>query len=194
MEVLVGIIGKKQVGKNTFAEAMSATLVGEHALRAECLAFADPIKKMGAVLGLSSAEETKEVKDPLLHISPRQAWQTIGKAMRDLQPLLWVKVMERTIEQIKNQTDVVIITDIRHDEEAFMVKRYGGILVQVYRPYLANDDAHASEKGLSPEAMRVVDKTVINTDLSDFKQEAQVFAMEIKNQKIGKGQYEKTSN
>jgi hypothetical protein len=86
----------------------------------------------------------KEVVDPLIGVSPREAMQKLGTEWgRSLNPDLWVNLMRAQIETGKHRK--VVIDDVRFLNETLCVQALGGRVLVV-----ANKDApevrgHASE-------------------------------------------------
>jgi hypothetical protein len=65
----------------------------------------------------------------------------------------WLDVIERRMTELA--TGVVpwkiVVTDVRFDNEAALIRKHGGIVVEVYRPQVVDaGDTHASEQ--TPEA------------------------------------------
>lgn len=135
---LIGLVGRARSGKNTIARY----LVDHHGWTT--LAFADPIRQVlsGMDPYLSSGVRLSDVLE--LHGGwsgakhseyggeIRVLLQRLGtEGVRELDPRFWAKQMEARIENVPGPA---IITDIRFENEATLVRNLGGKLVMVTRP------------------------------------------------------------
>ncbi len=189
---LIGLIGKKRVGKDTFA----AVLVEEFGFAR--VAFADPLKEMALTIdpflvgGWDSSLDDEflatavanfgweEVKDT--YPEARRFLQRLGDGVRQFDPDFWldagmdtadgyrygsreepnVFITERTSQR------PVVITDVRYPNEADAIRDAGGTLIRIVRPGADDGDTHASETALDDYP---VDDVVTNTG-SVFELEA----------------------
>ncbi len=154
---IVGIIGKKQSGKDTIANH----LIDEYGFVR--YAFADPIKKACQVIFGFTDEQCwgseKEIVDTYWGITPRKVFQILGTELfqyefpkyapelADIGRGFWVYCFARWYEQqiAKDPSIKVVITDVRFPFEADMITRLGGTIVKITRPNQLNNDTHASE-------------------------------------------------
>jgi len=153
--ILLGISGQKGSGKDTFADAL---VTQEHFVR---LRFAEGLKAMLTALlrtaGASRDEivemlegTTKEQPtDFLCGATPRKAMQTLGTEWgRELAPNLWINILESRIKKLHTFTPPatwhICIPDVRFANEAEMIHRLGGKVVNIVRGELAPAE-HASE-------------------------------------------------
>ena len=170
--MLVGITGKKGVGKDTVAGILSKKYGLKH------LAFADPIREVGKVLGFTDHEMCvdKEAYNEIWRVSWRMFAQQFGTDfMREkMYRLGWIKLMNAKIEKYKN----VVISDVRFDNEAEEIKEKGGIILRI-DDGIESDDKHQSEKGIKDE---YVDVTIFNKKENINQLKADVLiAMEVLN-------------
>lgn len=170
---VVGLIGKKRSGKDTFAQG----LIARGATR---FAFADPLKEaalelnplIGPValpgelapirdvrladavdrLGWEGAKEIPEV---------RRTLQQFGIGIRAIDEAFWVRV---TLTRAVVHDGPAVITDVRFPNEAKAIADVGGILVRIDRPGLASTDTHISETALDGYP---ADLTVTNSGTAD---------------------------
>lgn len=183
---LVGLIGKKRVGKDTFA----AVLVEEFGFAR--VAFADPLKEMaltidpmidemaGGIRFLSSEVEAdgwEFVKDN--YPEARRFLQRLGDGVRQFDPEFWVRAgMEQVYrtrgsrslqmwQHVDNPTPVVI-TDVRYPNEADTIREAGGILVRIVRPGVDDGDTHASETALDGYDVAAIVEN--DGDLADLRE------------------------
>ena len=120
---LIGITGEKGKGKTSFVHVL-IYLLSINGYSATVVNFADYIKKVarecfnrdiGAIHGkLSKAD--------------RELLCKIGDALREIEPLCLVKVVELKITALKG---FVIVGDVRLRREAEVIKKYGGIIVRM---------------------------------------------------------------
>lgn len=153
MSALVGLIGKKRSGKDSFARP----LVEEHGFRR--FAFADPLKeavlqtdpivafctnpiRLSTVVERIGWEEAKEYPEV------RRLLQNYGVAIRGIEPDFWVRATLDRALQHASEVGPVVVTDVRFPNEADEVRDAGGTIVRIVRPGLSSDDTHASETAL----------------------------------------------
>jgi len=148
--VLIGLVGSKYSGKSTVASHLVT-----HYNFVE-LAFATPLKSVCMeVFGFTRNQvygsmSHKETVDPYWGISPRQALQDVGTLFRDLYKVkpqyqqVWIRSLERSLCKLDSTWNVVI-SDVRYQDEANMIKKRGGVLIGIYRSNLLNTDQHESE-------------------------------------------------
>lgn len=146
--MLVGITGKKRAGKDTAGRYIAAT----QELFID--SFAAPIRRfMCDILQctLDQLERIKEDPHPILEgRTPREFMQYVGTEIaRQFTPNIWVNALDA---RLKGET---VITDLRFDNEAAYVQNRGGMVIQIERPGTAGDDAHASERGVSPSLVDI---------------------------------------
>lgn len=165
--LVLGLLGRKRSGKDTFAER----LVSEHGF--ERLAFADALKAtmydlnpwvrveedevgivygpasgMGRAIHLSIAyivdrigwEAAKEVREV------RRLLQDHGVAIRDhVSPSVWV---DAVASRVAVTVRPVVITDVRFPNEMDFIRDVRGRCVRIVRPGVVSEDRHVSEVGL----------------------------------------------
>lgn len=172
MKKLIGIIGKKQSGKDTIADY----LVQNKGFIKYSYAF--PLKN-GAmeIFGFTKEQvygDLKEVVDPEWGVTPRKVLQIMGTELfqYDLQRhipefvnigrTIWVK---RFSQWYKNNNDKdVVIADVRFKHEVDGILQNGGEIWKVIRtPYLCEIDVHASEIELDSLDEKFINQ-IINND------------------------------
>jgi hypothetical protein len=153
---LVGVIGKKRAGKDSFA----ATLVEERGYRR--FAFADRMKDFALALdpivgrwylddsparlsevverqGWERAKEIEEVRRTLQRLGTNAGREVLGEDV-------WVAPMMR---EALAHPGPVVITDVRFPNECEAILAAGGLIVRITRPGLDSDDSHESENALN---------------------------------------------
>lgn len=169
---VIGLVGKKRSGKDTAADWMTKGCP----LSAK-IAFADPLKNaMVALLGCKSVEDMeaefgKEDPIPFLGgVSLRKMYQTLGTewGRRLIHSHLWIKLMDRRLDQLEKEGfELVVVSDVRFENEAEYLRNRGARMVHIVRPdpqelkpWWTRWRTHASEKGVKPERW----ETVIHND------------------------------
>lgn len=196
---LVGLLGRKRSGKDSFAEV----LVGEFGFAR--VAFADPLKE--AALGLDPLvgptglpfaparvmrrlsevvdsigwERAKEVPEV------RRTLQRLGtEAIRALDGGFWVRIAMRAVRELREgpapvtypaRGVSVVVTDVRLPNEAEAIQEAGGALVRIVRPGVESGDSHASEVALDDWPTNYV--VVNDGTLDDLRAEARALARTI---------------
>lgn len=169
----IGISGKKQVGKDTSADIITSIL-SQQGITVQTTAFAHSLKDMCIdILGLSpqGVYGTDEEKNQLSHI----VWDTLPSAIRlaySKEPGMFREgpMTNREVLQIvgtdifrtmlcgsvwydvpfkrKWQSDVVIITDVRFENEKEIIEQHGGTVLRLNRQTGLAEDGHDSEIAL----------------------------------------------
>ncbi len=144
---IVGIAGKAGSGKDTVADY----LVTMHGFTK--VSFASTLKEMLRVCGFPEPadRDDKEKNIEGFDFSWRQAAQLLGTEWgRSLDPDLWVKIVERNLRRV---SDRVVISDVRFENEAAMIRRQRHGMMLFLEGRQANLGAaaeHISEKRLVP--------------------------------------------
>ena len=155
--MLIGLTGKAGSGKDTVA----SFLVEQHDFMP--VAFADPLKKgLMAMFNLGpeyfSDSKLKEEDIPELDVSPRILMQTLGTewARNLLDENIWVDIARRKIKAFDSYS--VVVTDVRFENEAALIKELGGVILQVQREGLdgVGIQGHSSEVGRGVDADFVI--------------------------------------
>jgi len=149
-KMLIGIIGNKYTGKDTFADY----LVKHYEFKK--ITYAEPLKEISRYLFHLQEEQLsdpyhKEIKIPYWDLTPREIFQRIGTDLfrNHFDKDFWIKQFEiRFLKDMdkKEKTTNMVCSDVRFQNEADLIKKYGGILVRVDRPNLEKKDSHESEK------------------------------------------------
>ena len=150
--MIIGFGHRKRSGKDTCGQHLT-DMFGYGRV-----AFADPLKQAAMIIfGLTEqqcygTEQDKATIDPRWGKSPRQLLQDLGESMRKIDENVWVKSAEAAIDRVLKDTvrfHGAVITDVRHPNEAQMIRSLGGIVVRVDRPSLGPlTDTHPSETSM----------------------------------------------
>ena len=130
MTFVIGIAGPARVGKNTVADAIGDWLWEDTTHSYLMSPMAGPIKEaLRELFGWTDEHlegSLKEVVDERWGFSPRRAMQWMGTewGREFLGPDTWIKRQARNIGTV----DVIIIPDIRFDNEAEFVRKNGVVI------------------------------------------------------------------
>lgn len=156
---MIGLHGKARAGKSTAAKMLIDRGYADYEY-----AFAQPFKNMCKALGIDPAdpywEANKTKPIPLLGgRSYRQIMQSLGTdwGREFLGEDVWVRFARQIQQTMPDQT--MLISDVRHDNEADFVKSNGGLIIEITSPNPQEVHSHVSESGIDP---RYIDFTVIN--------------------------------
>ena len=171
--MILGLTGRAGAGKDTAAAALRT-------LGFERVAFADPLREMLRALGLRDEHmvgPAKELPVPHLGLSFRRLAQTLGTEWgRALDPELWVKVARDRVRTALERGKHVVVTDVRFDNEARMIRDAGGRVVRIERPGADPVLEHASEAGVDPA---LVSATIWNNvEQYEFEHRVRHYAFE----------------
>lgn len=171
--MLFGILGRKFAGKDTVADYMCS----KHNFKK--LVLAEPLKEACKLLFNFSDEQLygnlKETIDPNWGTTPRIVFQYLGtdifrkdihKIIPDIDDNFWVNLAISKYLEMKNvnKNALIVISDVRFQNEIDNIHKQGGIIIKIIRPSLSNTDAHESEKNIDNFDS---DYTIINDSTKD---------------------------
>ena len=148
--MIIGIAGKKGSGKDTVGQY----LIDQHGFKR--YAFGDPVKEVCRLLfGFTDEQLYGDKKEELTEfgIKPREAFQKIGtdfgrNILHTLLPDLRMKDGELWIDIFRREcpkNKLIVVTDVRFQNEADAIKEKGGIILFIKRDGVA-EDGHESER------------------------------------------------
>ena len=161
--MIIGLSGKKRVGKDTVADY----LVSDHGFIK--YSFADPIKEVSRILFNFTEEQLygddKEKIDPTWKIKPRDFFQKFGTDYMQYQfpkefpesnsvvseKCFWVKCFHSWyLKQRENNPDVkIVITDVRFIHEYNFLIKEDAMIIKIENNNIQNIDTHISENELN---------------------------------------------
>lgn len=150
--LLIGLTGRARSGKSTAAEHLAGTYLLEQ------YAFADPLRDgLMAIFNLDPTDfegDRKEQSLAWLDRSPRQLMQSLATewARNTVHPDLWVMLAEQNLDYIINALGAVlgfVISDVRFENEAALIRRRGGTVIHIFRPDAKAVNSHISEAGIA---------------------------------------------
>ncbi|QIG58502.1 deoxynucleoside monophosphate kinase [Arthrobacter phage DrSierra] len=180
---LIGLIGKKRTGKDTFADK----LVRDHGYTR--VALADPLRdalyRLNPIMGtfplldngltrvrewrLQDVVDTlgwEKAKDYCPEV--RIMLQRFGtEAIRTIDDRFWIRAAFDKIDALRAEGKPVVVTDVRYPNEADAVRDATGYLVRIVRDLPDDGDSHASEKAMDDyrEHLRIAN----NGSIGDFE-------------------------
>ena len=177
--LIIGLTGKMKSGKDTVADIIIES--SKHKAFAKKVSCADPLKRLCIeFLGLHEkdvyTQEGKETSNHTWGMTNREILQKIGTdAMRNnFHKDVWAICLKSALEDemaIETQAGgdmerVIIVPDVRFNNEAQAIIDLGGYVFEVTRPGAEGDD-HASEQGIDRDLINVT----INNDstIEDLK-------------------------
>jgi len=155
---LIGLVGQKQVGKDTLADF----IVKKYGYTK--MSLAQPLKEACKSIFQLSNEQVngnlKEVPDARWNnVTPRKLLQTVGTQLfrdelikhipelNNMENTIWIHNFNLWYE--KNKDKKIVISDIRFIDEANMITNHGGTLIKITKGEFNNNDLHQSEQELS---------------------------------------------
>lgn len=169
---LIGLIGRKRSGKDTFARGLANQGYAR-------VAFADPLRaaleELDPIVGLGGRQFRAPVrlqyvlaahggweglKDTEHAAEVRGLLQRYGQAVRRFDEDFWLR--QGLAKALRLAP--AVITDVRYRNEADAVLAAGGALIRIVRPGLDTSDTHASETELDDYP---VDTTVHNRSTAE---------------------------
>ena len=170
---IVGICGKARSGKDTFAELLAESLFNSTGSKFVLMAYANMLKlRIQKDFNLSyeqlwgsdkEVEDRRYLKSADRYWTPREIMQEYGQFYRSIDDKFWIKYLFNTIED-KGYSNV-IITDIRHPNEADPVVNIGGRIIKVVSSR-DNMTGITNESHISEIAMDTYDKVSLVVDNS----------------------------
>lgn len=163
--LVIGITGKAGAGKDSLASLLLEQLF-EKGIRAKIVRLADPLKEAYAALFCLNRDDLerfdfKNEVNKFTGNTHRQELQFLGTEayrVRTGNPHVWVQVLEEKVSQLRQNVQVVIVPDIRFDNEAAYALLCGRLIRIIREDNPETISNHASEAGVSQEA----DWTVAN--------------------------------
>jgi len=126
-KIIIGISGNKNAGKDTFAKMVAKYLIENTKLTVGFYKVVYPLKKI--LIDIFYIPESviedpilKEKIDEFYDITPRRLMQLIGTEMfrKVYDENVWVMLADKNIERMKE--DVIIITDVRFENEMYYIR------------------------------------------------------------------------
>lgn len=157
MKPVIGLLGKKRAGKDTFAGVLTREAGFSR------VAFADPLRDVAYELNplvgrffLAGRVEDWRLRDVVDTIGWEAAkdyvpeirttgLQGLGQAVRSVDADFWLRI---ALGRIEAAPGPVVVTDVRLQNEADAIHALGGLLVRIVRPGPPVVDEHPTETAL----------------------------------------------
>lgn len=167
---LIGLIGKKRVGKDTFAAVLT-----EH-FGYKRVALADPLRdalyRQNPLVGIGGMVDRPLKLEPglqptnyvrLAKVIDAIGWekakdlvpevrtqlQRLGtEAIRTIDDEFWIRAAFAKIDALRERGIPVVVTDVRYPNEGDAIRHASGYLVRITRDLPADGDSHASERAM----------------------------------------------
>lgn len=171
-KMLIGLTGRIGSGKSTVAEH----LVKEHGFTE--LTFAGPLKEIGVVFGfthdeLYGTQEQKATPNAYWGVSGREFLQKFGTEIgRQTLPTLipemndvWIRLLETKLDKHEH----IVVSDVRFPNEADIIKKHGGLIVNISRCEREGNHTHATPTHSSESSSQHItpDYTIVNNGTLD---------------------------
>ena len=166
--MILALMGRARVGKDTFSEILAEEIFNSVRKRFVLMAYANELKnRVQRDFDLSYEQlwgNEKEVSDKRypkykegtdIFWTPREIMQDYGEFYRSIDYDFWVKALFRVIDE-KEYTNI-IITDVRHPNEAEPVIKRGGLIIKITSNRDNKEQVHG-ENHISETAMDNYDK------------------------------------
>lgn len=146
--MIIGITGKKQSGKSTLSKCIKQNYLNFIELN-----FADPLKNsIKEIFNLSEDQingDLKEINDTKYNFTPRELMQWMGTdVFRNTfhtqfpnSPPVWISNMEYRLKKLYPKNNI-IVSDVRFNNEANLIKMYGGYIIKV----TSNDNIYSNHE------------------------------------------------
>lgn len=146
-KTILGITGKARSGKDEFARLLAEELFELSKKRFVLMAYAAELKercrrdfdlnweqlwgeeKEHPDIRYVKPKVTDDPEETTVYWTAREILQAYGQFFRTIDPDFWVKELFKTIDATEYEN--VIITDVRHPNEADPVKNRGGMIIRV---------------------------------------------------------------
>ncbi len=138
---VIGLTAPAGSGKDTVFDIIDELMDSKTVVR---VAFGDAVKEEVAEQHGVSVEEVEENKEAFRNAL--QQWGTEHRRKKD--PRYWIKQVETEVKMLRDNADLVVITDVRFLNEAEYIKSLGGDIIKIVPSSshkLIKEYEHASE-------------------------------------------------
>ena len=135
-QIIIGLGYRAHSGKDSVAKF----LIREHGFTR--IAFADKLKEAGSIITDQDAKDPEFKTSPVFGMSGGEFLQKFGTSTRSQIPDIWVEASG--LRQAAQYLSRIVVTDVRHHNEADLIKELGGSLWHIHRAGTALD-THITE-------------------------------------------------
>ncbi|MCW5597713.1 MAG: hypothetical protein KIT80_23665 [Chitinophagaceae bacterium] len=168
---LIGLTGEAGSGKDTVGQI----LLNDHGYAIDSFK-ANLISPLAEIFDVDSSifcdrKLKEEPSASLFGKSPREVMQSFGTdwGRNMIHPDIWVKHTKMNIRRLLDKNLKVVVTDVRYNNEAEMIRDLGGEIWKIDRPNnpFKIDTSHCSENGIADD---YIDLTIKNhSDIDKLK-------------------------
>lgn len=173
--ILVGISGKAESGKTTFANLLKENFK-EKGQKVMLINYGDMVKHIACQYYNWSGNKDEEGRTLLQKIGTERG--------RNIDSLIWIQMVEKIINICSRDYDIAIIADCRFPNELdyWNTNNKRMVKIRIERPYhesrLTNKQKlHISETAL--DNYNGFDMTIVNTSLDELKEQSKEIANSI---------------
>lgn len=145
---IIAFTGPGGAGKNTAAQALGTQY---HTVE---VSFAAPLYEMAAAALGHSVEEIHTLKQQG-DVAIRALLEQLGDvARKTIRPdYLIVRLVDtlRELEESQDTPELVVITDLRTEDEAYWVRAMRGLVIHVSRPEGTSESTHITNRPIVPD-------------------------------------------
>lgn len=168
LPLIFGISGVARCGKDTFAKHLIFKLEKD-GFPCLTLSFAsamkhdidDFLKEKLNISAFTTNNHEKEIIRPIMVAYATDVW-------RKIDPEVWIKKLEKKILNAIDNKIIVVIPDVRYENEAKFIKQNGGFLIHVKR--MGQKPANFEEKSNDPIVKKLADHKVSWKTFTDEKE------------------------
>lgn len=158
--LIIAFTGAKGVGKTSVANELVKNGKANYVVES----FAKPIKDMLVAMGVAKTfvDDPKSKQEPipwLGNVSARGLMQTLGTnwGRGMVADDVWLRVINQSIIKHLGTDKIIIIDDLRFNNEAEFVKRQGGYIISITRDGIDYTNEHITEKPIDSEYLSLND-------------------------------------
>ena len=155
MAFVLGISGEAGSGKDTAANFIQQYIYENTNSSVKIVRFADPLKEgLSTMLNVDihyfQDPDLKNTKIDFYDVSPRYLMTSLGTdwGRKMVRNDIWLLAFRKRIQD--SEADVILVPDVRFNNEASEIIRMGGKIISVQKPVYNPIISHESEQGIDP--------------------------------------------
>jgi hypothetical protein len=139
MRPIIGFGHRSRVGKDTCSKFLNTEL-RMAGIKTAHVSFAWKLKEvchdlygwagMKPPIHYENFPADRQIKLPAIGKTPVEIWVEVGNKLREVYPLTWIQVALRGQKNV----DVVIVSDVRYQNEVDAIREIGGVVYKVVKP------------------------------------------------------------
>ena len=171
--LIIAFTGARGVGKTSVANELVQNGKCDYVLES----FATPIKDMLRAMGLTvhfvNDPQGKQEPIPWLNgVSGRELMQTLGTSWGRETVIddIWLRAMNQRLIKYISTDKIIIIDDLRFDNEAKFIQSQGGYIISLTRDGINYTNEHKTENPINSDYLSFND----SIDVGDIKRASEV--------------------